>query len=194
MWTRPTRASKSSSRPGRPSRRRPYRASKMPTTIRRDPWRRTKVRAGRRTLRPDVLRNSYRGSREGIPTARAKEPENEDGHEFDEKQATLLERRRAEEGRNRDPRRTPRRPPLQEVRIGVVGRTPARGAPALSRLVEVPAGVPRLRVGKPSPECADGLHLAETPRRRPIAAVTAIARAPPRDTRNAPRPSGAPPR
>jgi hypothetical protein len=27
----------------------------MPTTIRRDPWRRTKVRAGRRTLRPDVL-------------------------------------------------------------------------------------------------------------------------------------------
>jgi len=63
-----------------------------------------------------------------------------------------------------------------------------------SRLVEVPAGVPRLRVGKPSPECADGLHLAETPRRRPVAAVTAIARAPPRDTRNAPRPSGAPPR
>src|SRR5450759_3281828 len=66
LWTRPTRASKSSSRPGRPSRRRPYRASKMPTTIRRDPWRRTKVRAGRRTLRPDVLRNSYRGSREAL--------------------------------------------------------------------------------------------------------------------------------
>ena len=39
---------------------------RLPTPIRRDPWRRTKVRAGRRTLRPDVLRNSYRGSREAL--------------------------------------------------------------------------------------------------------------------------------